>query len=331
MNIICLTPVKNEAWILDRFLKSTSLWADYIIIADQMSTDGSQEIAKSYPKVILIDNPDETYNEASRQNLLINEARKIEGPRLLITLDADEIFTPNILSSPEWQTIIDSEPGTIFKFQWANFKPDLQKMWYGAFFPWGYMDDGCDYESKITIHAGRIPFPDGHKVVEVKQIKVIHFQYTNWKRMQTKHAWYQCFEQMNFPGKGALNIFRNYHHMYAIPVNQLYSIPEEWISDYNKLGIDITKVCYETKIWWEEKVLDYIKEYGAKTFRKLRIWDINWQEKAKLWDKTNIAEYKDPRNIIDRIIQTWLLKTQTVYHKRHIRQTERVIRKLFNY
>jgi glycosyltransferase involved in cell wall biosynthesis len=44
--IICLTPVKNEAWLLDRFLQATSLWADFIIIADQMSTDGSQEIAK---------------------------------------------------------------------------------------------------------------------------------------------------------------------------------------------------------------------------------------------------------------------------------------------
>jgi len=26
--IICLTPVRNKAWILDRFLQATSLWAD---------------------------------------------------------------------------------------------------------------------------------------------------------------------------------------------------------------------------------------------------------------------------------------------------------------
>lgn len=35
-----LTPVRNEVWILDRFLKAASFWADHIIIADQMSTDG---------------------------------------------------------------------------------------------------------------------------------------------------------------------------------------------------------------------------------------------------------------------------------------------------
>ncbi len=48
--LICLTPIKNEAWILDRFLKCASLWADYIIIADQQSTDSSIEIAKNILK-----------------------------------------------------------------------------------------------------------------------------------------------------------------------------------------------------------------------------------------------------------------------------------------
>ena len=65
--VICLTPVRNEALILDRFLKATSLWADHIIIADQMSTDGSREIAKKHPKVTLIDNLSETFNEPERQ------------------------------------------------------------------------------------------------------------------------------------------------------------------------------------------------------------------------------------------------------------------------
>ena len=73
--LICLTPVKNEAWILHAFLKATSLWADYIIIADQMSTDGSREIALSYPKVILIDNDNQEFNEVERQKMLIDKAR----------------------------------------------------------------------------------------------------------------------------------------------------------------------------------------------------------------------------------------------------------------
>ena len=41
--LIVITPVKNESWILEKFLTFTSLWADYIIIADQNSTDNSIE------------------------------------------------------------------------------------------------------------------------------------------------------------------------------------------------------------------------------------------------------------------------------------------------
>jgi hypothetical protein len=100
---ICMTPVRNEAWVLHAFLKATSLWADYIIIADQISTDGSREIALSYPKVILIDNNNPDYDEASRQKLLIDKAREIEGDKILFGLDADEVFSANFSETDDWQ------------------------------------------------------------------------------------------------------------------------------------------------------------------------------------------------------------------------------------
>ena len=62
--IICLTPVRNESWILEKFLKCASLWADIIIIADQESDDGSREIAKNFEKVKLVDNKSGYFSEA---------------------------------------------------------------------------------------------------------------------------------------------------------------------------------------------------------------------------------------------------------------------------
>ena len=76
---VVLTPVRNEAWILRAFLEAASLWADHIIIADQMSTDGSREIAKEYPKVILVDNDRKEMHQAATRRLLFEEAKKIEG------------------------------------------------------------------------------------------------------------------------------------------------------------------------------------------------------------------------------------------------------------
>ncbi|MGB8077207.1 MAG: glycosyltransferase family 2 protein, partial [Gallionella sp.] len=113
--IICLTPVRNESWILEKFLKAASLWADHIIIADQFSDDDSREIAGRFDKVILIRNPSAEFNEPERQRLLIEAARKIEGPRLLITLDADEFLTANFHDSAEWEFIMHAPPGTVIR------------------------------------------------------------------------------------------------------------------------------------------------------------------------------------------------------------------------
>lgn len=45
---IVMTPTRNEAWVIRAFLESTTRWADYVIICDQFSTDGTREIVESY-------------------------------------------------------------------------------------------------------------------------------------------------------------------------------------------------------------------------------------------------------------------------------------------
>lgn len=307
--VICLTPVKNEAWILERFLKLASLWADHIIIADQMSTDGSREIARSFEKVILVDNNSEAFNEPERQKLLITEARKIIGPRLLITLDADECFTTNICISPEWQTILNSKPGTIFKFQWVHFQADLLTMRVDKHQPWGYMDDGAEHEG-LKIHSFRIPLPKGNSILELNDIKVIHFQFTDWNRMQSKHRWYMCYEYLNIPNKSAISIYRMYHQMNSYPNDVYKQIPIEWKEDYNKLGIDITSVFCEKKLWWDIQILNWLKEYGNQRFRILAIWKTNWRELAEIHNIPIVEEFRDPRPFAIKILHKYLARTQ---------------------
>lgn len=189
--VICLTPVKNESWILEKFLMTTSLWADHIIIADQFSDDNSREIAKKFEKVILIKNPSIEFNEPERQKLLIEAARKIEGRKLLITLDADEFLTANYHNSTEWQFIMSAPPGTIIRFKWVNLKPGMMKYWSpDVFFPWGFMDDGTEHMGSI-IHSTRIPMPLNAMMIDLNEVRVLHYQYTDWERMASKHRWYQ--------------------------------------------------------------------------------------------------------------------------------------------
>src|SRR5207247_11196654 len=103
VRVVVVAPVRNEAWILERFLTVTSRFADHIIIADQRSTDDSRAICSRYPKVRVIDNPTDEFNERDRQLLLLRHARAlVPSPRVILALDADEILAANTVDQPSW-------------------------------------------------------------------------------------------------------------------------------------------------------------------------------------------------------------------------------------
>jgi hypothetical protein len=126
IKLICLTPVVNEAFELDRFLQCTSVWADHIILGYQESIDNTLEIANKYEKVIIVNSPNKDWNELVMRSLLYEAAREIQATkRIIVNLDADEVISSNFLTSTEWQTILDLPEGSVFRIQWANLKPTM--------------------------------------------------------------------------------------------------------------------------------------------------------------------------------------------------------------
>ncbi|MCX5706433.1 MAG: glycosyltransferase family 2 protein [Candidatus Omnitrophica bacterium] len=326
--VICLTPVRNEAWILDVFLKCTSLWADRIIIADQQSTDGSREIASRYPKVILIDNLSSDYNEVARQKILLTEARKIKGKRLLITLDADELFTSSYSKTNEWQQMLDASEGSVFGFRWINLCPGFKKCWItDGYFPWAYMDDGAEHVG-LEMHSSRVPIKDWAKIVPMQQIKVLHYQYTDWARMESKHRYYQCLERIKYPHKHAIEIFRMYHHMYAIPEEKKIVSREEWFRAYEKKCIPVRSlpVGGGEHFWFDQEVMQKIEAQGASYFRRESIWDVDWCEKARKSKCVQSEQFKDPRSFIDKLVQAYLKETLKILHTRLVKILDLLVR-----
>jgi hypothetical protein len=326
--VICLTPVRNEAWILKQFLESASLWADHIIIADQNSNDGSREIACQFPKVILLGNTDPLYDEQRRQKILLDAAREFPGPRLIIALDADEFLTPNFSTSSEWQAILNAHQGATIWFPWANIKPNMKHYWLLPKMPLGYMDDGSDH-SGSTIHSPRIPLPLNVTEIILQEIYVMHYQYTDWERMRSKHRWYQCWERINNPQQSAINIFRRYHHMFAIKKSDLRTIPEWWFDRYKKNGIDIRTVHTDKSYRWDKEILQAIEEHGAGFFAKEAMWDINWEEIANQYGYENTSQFRDPRSLVEKIVHALLLKTQPYSENIWIRLAQKMLKRYF--
>jgi glycosyltransferase involved in cell wall biosynthesis len=324
--VICLTPIKNEALILHRFLKCASIWADHIIIADQNSTDGSQEIALSFPKVTLIENNSQAFNESERQKMLIEAARQISGPRLLIALDADEILTGNFSEFPEWQTLLEALPGTLIEFEWINILPGFTSYWSPKnwYYPLGFMDDGSDHIGNI-IHSPRVPEPPQAPRIRLQRIKVLHYQYLNWQRNKIKQRWYQCYERLNKPQTRLVKIYRMYHQMDAFPQQEIYPLAQEWLSAYENQGIDMTSLYLNAVSWQEQELVEWISKYGTQKFKQIAIWDVNWSEIAQKYNIHPNCDYQDPRNSIDKIIHSWLKQTQAIKNNFFVRLVDKLL------
>lgn len=308
--VVCLTPVKDEEWILERYLAAVSLWADVIIVADQNSSDRSREIARSFPKVRLIENPNPQYNETDRQALLINAAREmVPGPRLLLALDADEAITGNWTTSPEWTQILAAEPGTSLRFHWANVKAGARQYWRSrGSSAWGFVDDGTPHQGEI-IHSPRVPMKEDGPVLTCTELHFLHFQYIDPARVASKQRWYQCYERLRDPSQRPAALFDQYHHMHAVGAEELHPLPPEWLAPYQEAGIDFAQINEPPNglYAWDPLVLEILQEHGMATFARDCLWD-GWPETAARL-QAPAAYARDPRRSSTRLLHSLLQAT----------------------
>lgn len=312
--LVCLTPIKNEDWILDRFLSTASLWADHIIIADQYSTDKSVAICRRYSKVKLIRNRNRKFNEPERQKLLLDEARKIPGPKILLALDADEFLTPECIQPKIWQPIIHLSPGTVIWFDWLNVTPGFKKYWLAPRkMPFGFVDDGSIHQGNL-IHSPRIPLTSTAKNYFPDSLKVLHFQYTDWQRMNSKHRWYQAYEETVNHQHDPVSLYRTYHHMYSS--HHLVTLPPHYLKKYHELGIDLAVSLQNNTYWWDQELKKILASHQPSTFAWLDIWQ-------------NEFKSMDPRKWYHMLLHLYLRYTQPFTYLLPINLFDRLLIKTF--
>ncbi len=90
---------KDEEWIIEKNLKSLSLFCDKIVVVDDCSTDKTVEICKSFDKVELHERPYHYWwlrDDAKHRQEVFNNISK-HNPDYIIILDTDEITCPDIV------------------------------------------------------------------------------------------------------------------------------------------------------------------------------------------------------------------------------------------
>jgi hypothetical protein len=300
---ICLMCSKDEDWIIEKTLTLASLWADYIILVDQGSVDDTLKIASKFSKVTIVNNDATDFDEKYMRNLQLKEARKIEGKRLLIFVDADEALTPNYAESPEWNTIASAEPGTRIFMRAVNILPGFETYYTNDnYFEIGFMDDGVTEIEGKKVHSHRIPHPKDSKVICLNQIKFLHYALVNIMRAKSKIRWYMSYELLIMK-KYAIEIYRLYAHFHHFDLlKHIFSIkplPDEWLYKNE----DATSFILKDSYTFDDKVQGYINQHGSNELRKLDIWYHPWRNAHG-----NLIS--SPRRFIDKVILRYVLFSQ---------------------
>ena len=321
-----MTPVRNEAWVLRAFLESTSKWADYIIIADQMSTDGSREIAQSYEKVILIDNSNSDFNEPERQAMLIAKAREVAAGRdtLLWGLDADEILAANFQETRDWKHILNSVPGDVFWFKWAEICPDKKHYWISpkTYYPWLFHDDGKEPHGNYVrnMHSMRIPYPIEEKnMFFVDDFRVLHLAYLNEYRTEAKRRFYTFIDwEMN--NKAPVSLARAYSQ--TKKKDTVWELNDSFIYSEEKDGFSLWDLI-DTEgrsFWFDEYIINHFANHSTSETRKLPLWDEEFLTQYNL---------KDPRHGIDKLVHKYLKYSKDREEEAMFKCFDKVLKRLY--
>lgn len=292
---ICITPTRNERWIISKFVELNSHWADLFIVLDQCSTDGTREFLETHPKVDLIKNDSPIYDEDLRFSILWKRVRELTGvSNTVFALDADEFIPPALSQSSEWDTINSLPQGTGIQLDWVEVLPGathyLNPMPNKIF---GYIDDGATYSGK-TIHTNRTPIPP--EVYIAKEIVNVHLGNVCLNRNYRKHTHYMMWEIVN-KQNGAYTTNLHYRRLADISNAYKTELSPKWLP--KELNIDALDLTDSDPSWWDSQIAEWFDTHGTKHFRKLDIWQRDW---TRICGSANGKGYPNPQRGIDKVM-----------------------------
>lgn len=298
--LICLTATRNYGWCTKAFLEGNSIWADYIIVVDQMSTDNTRELCAQYENVIVVDNTDLTYSETIRCTLAINKAREIPGDKIFIYLAIDEVLSANAINSNDWLKMLKSNPSEIGLLKWANIcedgknyvpsnKSDGTPFWMARVFH----DDGVTpYDNDgLDMHTHCIPYPKDAKEFYIHDFVIMHLESYNTQWSLDKNIYYQ-FIDFNKNHRSAIKLDRMYNYVRDNKIAQ--PIVPEWL-EY-KFNI-FKSLDLSNNYFFYEQIKKYIDTFGVETYAKLNVWN------DRLLD---FLEISDPRTLMQKVVHNYL-------------------------
>jgi hypothetical protein len=124
MTTIGVCMVKDEADIIRQTIEHMLTQVDYIIVADNMSSDGTLEILESLPVNVFTDSQ-VGYYQGSKITLMAQYAGEYYGADFVVAFDADEVWQASDGTSTIKEVLERLRPKTmIAEAQWLTHNPN---------------------------------------------------------------------------------------------------------------------------------------------------------------------------------------------------------------
>lgn len=277
MRIIALLPVLNEAWILPHSLACLSAFCDTIIVSDQNSDDGSREICRTFPKVVLLESAESQISTRARWTLL-DAARDYDGHNLLWYTDADELVSPGAVRDVVERRRDAFVPGTVVECSYVHLWSSARRYRLDG---WRYAphskaialvdDRRMDYDrSRLrSIHEPRVPLEGAAGVLLADTIHVLHLQWLLPQRTQFRQAWYRCREWLD-GDRTAREINERYVSTLPDARVRTADVPAAWLD-----GLTFPDFSVDRELSWSERdVLAWFDRHTPEFFEPLEIWHL---------------------------------------------------------
>jgi phosphatidyl-myo-inositol dimannoside synthase len=205
--IIAILRIKNEIAIIDECLSRLSELVDEILVVDNDSSDGTQNIYLNYPKVKEVIRT-EDFNEGRDKIILLEQAKK-RNPDWIIFLDADEIFEKNF-TRKELEKYMTSGYDRI-SFRLCHFWLDRKRCRFfdKKYFLYSLQPLRCMWKNKEEVYFLDQVIHNGDVMGDFKKVyfspyRLKHFSLIDRDKMLEKINLYKSIDKSP----------RNYDHMH---------------------------------------------------------------------------------------------------------------------
>lgn len=289
--IVVLTPVRDEDWILERFLTAACEVADHVLVLDQKSEDRSREICAQFPKVTVAENPSGEYSERSRSQILVETARTLFGEgNVLVALDADEILTGDSLVSAAWDELRGLAAGTVICFEKPEMLPQPPRCVRSSYwFPMGFVDDGSGYEGRL-IHSNRVPLKQESPRFCTGRIVAMHFARLRPMEFAARQAFYCMVENANRTKSHRVrNCYYSPRWFLRYGEGETQACPAAWFAWFEARGVDLWSYRTERFNAFHRRALALMAQKGASRFWWDDVWWEDWEAARKYFNERGVV------------------------------------------